>query len=85
MKQKLTKFKDKNIYQILYKKKIYKIEEYFKPRNITPYNPLHHNQVVLTKWMESELYPNGGYYWQVRAFDNVSQAKDFISNPTELK
>jgi len=35
--------------------------------------------------MESELYPNGGYYWQVRAFDNVSQAKDFISNPTELK
>jgi hypothetical protein len=84
MKQSCTKYKDKNVYEILYKNKIYKIDEYFKPRNITPYDPLKHNQIVLSKWVKSETYPSGGYFWHVRAFDNTSQAKEYLKNENKV-
>jgi hypothetical protein len=84
LKEKVTKLKDKNIYEILYKKKLYKIEEYFKPREITPYDPLKHNQVVLMKFVKSLSYPNGGYFWQVLAFNNTTEAKEYLKNKSEL-
>jgi hypothetical protein len=83
MKQKITKQKDKNVYEILYNKKLYKIEEYFKPREITPYEPLKHNQVVLMKFVPNVTYPNGGYFWQVLAFNNTIEAKQYLKNKSE--
>ena len=73
-------FSKKIIYEIIFGDEIFKIEDHLKPRNIVPYNPKHHKQVVLFR-NDKDFKSNGligSVSWQIASFDTVKEAKKYV-------
>jgi hypothetical protein len=76
------KLKNSIRYTVIFGDEIFEIEDHLKPRNIVPYNPEHHKQVVLLRRSKS-FKPNaliGSMSYQIASFDNVKDAKKYIKD-----
>ena len=76
------KLKNSIRYTVILGDEIFEIEDHLKPRNIVPYNPKDHKQVVLLRRSKS-FKPNafiGSMSYQIASFDNVKDAKKYIKD-----
>ena len=80
MLSKKEKLKNSIRYTIYFGDEIFEIEDHLKPRNIVPYDPKNHKQVVLLR-QNKQFKSNGlisSMSWQIASFDTVKEAKKFI-------
>ena len=79
---KKIKYKNSIHYEVIFGNEFFEIEDHLKPRNITPYDPKSHKQVVLMR-KSKDLNPSpmiSSMWWQIACFDTVKEAKSFIKN-----
>ena len=82
MKIKKTKYKNSIHYEVIFGDEFFEIEDYLKPRNITPYDPKSHKQVTLCRRSKT-FKPNAfisSMSYQIASFDTVKEAKSYIKN-----
>ena len=70
------------IYKIIYGDETFEITDHLKERNIKPYNPKTHKQVVLSRrdkaFKSNFIFSDS--YWQIASFDTVKEAKKYIKD-----
>jgi hypothetical protein len=79
---KKLKYKNAIHYEVIFGNEFFEIHDHLKPRNITPYNPKSHKQVVLLRKSKT-FVPNAfisSMASQIACFDTVKEAKSFIKN-----
>ena len=79
---KKIKYKNSIHYEVIFGNEFFEIEDHLKPRNITPYDPKSHKQVVLMR-RSKDFKPNAfisSMSYQIACFDTVKEAKRFIKN-----
>ena len=79
---KKIKYKTHHNYYIVFGSEEFEIEDHLKPRNIVPYNPKSHKQVVLMRKSKNFKFSPviSSMWWQIACFDTVKEAKNYIKN-----
>ena len=71
-----------NKYHVVFGIEEFIINEYLKPRNIIPYDPKKHKQVILVK-KDKKFKPSfifSSNWYQIACFDTVKEAKKYFKN-----
>ena len=79
---KKVKYKKTHSYYIIFGSEQFEIQDHLKQRNIIPYDPKSHKQVVLFR-KHKDHKPNAfvsSISSQIACFDTVKEAKSFIKN-----